>query len=243
MCHVVGNLKYEGAMATERKGVDVPGLLKQLGVNGDSLILIGGSTHDGEEILLAEIARRLRAQWPKLFLILVPRHFERSKEIARQLSERGVKLVFRTAIGAETQFTGGEVDCLLVNTTGELRFFYEHATVVFVGKSLTAQGGQNPIEPGALGKPMVFGPNMQNFADVARQLVEKHGAVQVRDAAMLEKALGKLLADQDQRAELGRNALHVVSENLGAMERTVEMILENLKGLEIYVVPNGAAKK
>lgn len=241
--HITGNLKYEAAIATERKTVDVGGLLKQLGVNGDSPILIGGSTHDGEEVLLAEIAQRLRTQLPKLFLILVPRHFERCNEIARKLQERGVKLIFRTAIKAGTRLAEGEVNCLLVNTTGELRFFYEYGTVVFVGKSITAKGGQNPIEPGAFGKAIVFGPNMQNFADVARKFVEKSGAVQVRDAAMLEKVLGELLEDKYQRAELGRNALHVVSENLGAMERTVEMILDRLRSIEIYVVPNPVAQK
>lgn len=240
---MVGNLKYEAAITTENKTLDVPGLLAQLGVNPDSPVLIGGSTHEGEEVLLAEIAQRLRKQLPKLFLVLVPRHFERCNEIARKLRERGVKMVFRTAIEPGTRFAEGEVDCLLVNTTGELRFFYEHATVVFVGKSITAQGGQNPIEPGAFGKAMVFGPNMQNFGDVARQFLEKNGAVQVRDAAMLEKVLGELLEDKYQRAEMGRNALLVVSENLGAMERTVQMILDKLKSLEIYIVPNVPAQQ
>ncbi len=240
---VCGNLKYEAAIATERKTVDVPGLLKKLGVNGDSPILIGGSTHEGEELLLADIARSLRAKIPKLFLILVPRHFERCNDIARKLQERGVKMVFRTAVGANTQYAEGEINCLLVNTTGELRLFYEYATVVFVGKSLTAMGGQNPIEPGAFGKAMVFGPNMQNFTDVARNFVEKNGAVQVQDAAMLEKVLGELLQDKYQRAELGRNALHVVSENLGAMEKTVQMILEKLRSIEIYIVPVPVAQK
>ena len=74
----------------------------------------------------------------------------------------------------------GEVECLLVNTTGELRFFYEPASVVFIGKSLTAIGGQNPIEPGAQGKAMVFGPNMQNFTDITRSFLKKDAAVQVR---------------------------------------------------------------
>ena len=240
---VVGNLKYDGATVHEHRRLDVPALLEKLGVNGDTPILLGGSTHDGEEALLAEIAQRLRAQIPNLFLILVPRHFERSNEVARQLRERGVKMTFRTAIGATTQHRPGEIDCLLVNSTGELRFFYEYATVIFVGKSLTAQGGQNPIEPGALGKAIVFGPNMQNFADISRQFIEKNGAVQVRDAQMLEKVLGELLADRYQRAELGRNALVVVSENLGAMDRTVEMIVEKLKSLEIYVVPNRVGEK
>jgi len=129
------------------------------------------------------------------------------------------------------------MECLLVNSTGELRFFYEHATVVFVGKSLAAIGGQNPIEPGALGKAMVFGPNMQNFADTARAFVAKNAAVQVRDPEALEKAIAKLLADKNHRDELGRNALAVVAENLGALDRTVEMILEQLKTREIYIAP------
>jgi len=234
---VTGNMKFDAAIVEDRKPIDVYKILEQLGVNGDAPILIGGSTHDGEEIILAEIAQRLRKQFPNLFLILVPRHFERSNEIARKLRERGVKLAFRTMIDADTQYSKGDVDCLLVNTTGELRYFYECATVVFIGKSLTAKGGQNPIEAGAYGKAIVFGPNMQNFTDIARLFMEKDGAVQVRDAAMLEKVLGELLEDKYQRAELGRNALLVVSENHGATNRTAEMILEKLKSLEVYVVP------
>jgi len=78
-------------------------------------------------------------------------------------------------------------------------FFYEHATVVFVGKSLTAIGGQNPIEPAALGKAMVFGPNMQNFAEITRKFVAEAGALQVRDKASLETAIAGLLADENRR--------------------------------------------
>lgn len=238
----VGNLKFDAALenvmiAPEKRTVDVHGILRQLGVNSDTPILIGGSTHDGEEVLLAEIAERLRAKIPNLLLILVPRHFERSNEVARKLRERGVKLVFRTEIRAGTQLKEGEVNCLLINTTGELKYFYECATVVFVGKSITAKGGQNPIEPGAFGKPIVFGPNMQNFKEETRLLLEKNGAVQVRDAATLEKVLADLLVDKYQRAELGRNALQVIAENVGATDKTVEMILEKLKSIEVYVVP------
>ena len=238
--HVTGNLKFDVAMAPKPGGLDASALLKQIGVNDDTPILIGGSTHDGEEVILAEIAARLRAQFPNLFLILVPRHFERSNDIGRTLRDSGVKLLFRTAIRPDTRLGPGEVDCLLVDTTGELRSFYDPATVVFIGKSLTAEGGQNPIEPAAIGKAIVFGPNMQNFADIARLFLEKNGAVQVPDAATLEKVLRELLADQYQRAEMGRNALQVVSENQGAMERTLEMILEKLKSLDVYVVPQPA---
>jgi 3-deoxy-D-manno-octulosonic-acid transferase len=232
---VVGNLKFDAAKLDERRTLDVPALFRQLGVPADAPVLVGGSTHDGEEAILAEIAHRLRTRFPKLFLVLVPRHFERSNEVGRQLRERGVKFAYRNLIGANTQLAEGEVECLLVNTTGELRLFYEHATAVFIGKSLTAIGGQNPIEPAALGKAMVFGPNMQNFAGITRNFVSEGGAVQVGDSEGLEKAIAGLLADESRRVEMGRNAQRVVRENLGAIDRTVEMILEKLEPREIYI--------
>ena len=238
---VVGNLKFDAAKLNEQRSLDVPAMFRQLGVPADALVLVAGSTHDGEEIILAELTRRLRVQFPKLFLVLVPRHFERCREIGQRLRARGVKFAWRSEISGRTKFNAGELECLLVNTTGELRFFYEQATVVFVGKSLTAEGGQNPIEPGALGKAMVFGPNMQNFADVTRSFLTQNGAVQVSDAETLEKAVAGLLADQGRRAELGRNALKVVAENLGALDRTTDMILAQLKERGIYVAPKNGS--
>lgn len=226
--HVVGNLKFDAAKIDERRVLDVPGMFAQLGVKSNAPILVAGSTHAGEEGILADVFLRLRKKFPDLFLVLVPRHFERGKEVGRELESRGVKFIYRSVITSETRHEPGALDCLLVNTTGELRFFYEHASVIFVGKSLTAEGGQNPIEPGALGKPMVFGPNMQNFAQIAEAFVKGDAAVRVRDAAELEQSLACLLADEARRGVLGKNALQVVRENLGAMERTVEMILGNL---------------
>jgi 3-deoxy-D-manno-octulosonic-acid transferase len=154
-----------------------------------------------------------------------------------------VKFIYRNQISANMQNRNGEVECLLVNTTGELRLFYEHATVVFVGKSLTAIGGQNPVEPGALGKAMIFGPNMQNFSDIARNFVAQGGAVQVSNPEELEKTIAELLADENRRASLGRNALQLVRKNLGAVERTANMILENFKTREIYIAPYDNSKK
>jgi len=146
-----------------------------------------------------------------------------------------VNFAYRSELTARTRRNDGELQCLLVNTTGELKHFYEQATVIFVGKSLTAQGGQNPIEPGVLGKAMVFGPNMQNFAEVARNFVARDGAVQVQNAAELETALALLLADEARRLQLGSNAIKVVHENLGAIERTVDMIVGHLDPKVFYV--------
>ena len=225
---VVGNLKFDAAKLDVRRLLDVPALLRQLGVAEDARLLVAGSTHAGEEAILAEQFLRLKKKFPDLFLVLVPRHMERGKAVGDELRARGVKFVFRNELTATSQFAPGECECLLVNTTGELRYFYEHATLIFVGKSLTAEGGQNPIEPGALGKPMVFGPHMENFLPIASAFVVRQGAVQVRDAAELERIVGELLGDEARRAALGHNALKVVQENQGALERTVDMIVKLL---------------
>ena len=226
--HVVGSLKYDAAVLDEHRRLDVPALLGRLGVKPSARILVGGSTHPGEEAILADQFLRLRARFPDLFLVLVPRHFERSREAGRDVEARGLKCAYRTEVTGRTRREPGTVDCLIVNTTGELRHFYEHATVIFVGKSLAAEGGQNPIEPGAMGKPMIFGPNMQNFADVVRSFLQQQGALQVRNVEELEGVLAELLGNESRRQELGRNALKVVRENLGAIDRTVDMIVRRL---------------
>ena len=225
---VVGSLKFDAAAIEERRNLDVTALLAQVGVPPNAPILVAGSTHPGEEALLAELLPRLRARFPDLFLVLVPRHFERGREVGRELEARKVKFRYRSEVVASTRVAPRSLECLLVNTTGELKYFYEAATVVFVGKSLVGQGGQNPIEPGALGKAMVFGPHMQNFAAVAASFVAARGALQVRDAAELERALGELLADPGRRETMGRQAQAVVRANSGAVERTAELILEAL---------------
>ncbi len=233
--HIVGGLKFDAAQLDTQVRLNASGMLRQLGVPAEARILLGASTHDGEEAILGEVFLRLRKQFPDLFLVLVPRHFERSREAGRALRDCGVKYINRSDVSSSTQLKPGEVDCLLVNSTGELRYFYDHATVVFVGKSLTAEGGQTPIEPAAAGKPVIFGPNMQNFADVVRDFLAKDGAVQVQNAAELEKKLAELLSNEARRAELGRNAVKVVRDNLGAIDRTVDMIVKRLDNGEIYI--------
>jgi 3-deoxy-D-manno-octulosonic-acid transferase len=232
---VVGSLKFDAAKLDERRLLDVPGMLRQLGVPPNGRVLVAGSTHAGEEALIADLFLKLRKRFPDLFLILVPRHFERSRDVGRELEAREIKFLYRTELTRGIQYKTGEVECLVVNTTGELKYFYQQATLIFIGKSLTAQGGQNPIEPGALGKAMVFGPNMQNFAEVVRGFLEKEAAIQVRDTVELESVVEKLLAQEELRERLGRNALEVVRENQGAIDRTVDMVVENLQASGLYV--------
>lgn len=225
---VVGSLKFEGGSAA-RSRLDARALLDQLGIPDGAPVLVAGSTHSGEETLLASVASRLRERFPALFLILVPRHHERGGEVGKELGRLKVPFVYRSEITPKTRKAPGSVHCLLVNTTGELRYFYEVADLVFVGKSLTAHGGQNPIEPATLGKPVLFGPNMENFAQIVPQFLEKGGALQVADEADLERAIGELLLEPARRQLMGQRAAEVVQANQGGLEKTVQMILSAIE--------------
>lgn len=235
--HVVGNMKFDAASLDERRLLDVRKLLQQLGIPEGARLLVGGSTHAGEEAILADVFLRLRKRFPDLYLVIVPRHFERGKEVGNQLASRGIKFAYRSEMSVNTTYKPNELDALLLNTTGELKYFYEQAAVIFVGKSLTAEGGQNPIEPGALGKPIIFGPNMQNFQVIAESFIAQNAAIQVRDEKDLEEAIAVLLADPARAAEMGRNAVRVVRENSGAIERTVDMIVANIHNRDVYIAP------
>lgn len=185
-------------------------------------ILLGGSTHAGEEEILADVFLRLRAEFLKLVLLIAPRHVERAPEIIARLQQLGLRVALRSA--AET-VAAPEPDCLLLDTTGELRMWYAVATVVFVGKSLAAHGGQNPVEPILAGKPVIFGPHMENFSALAHSLLEHNAAVQVQDAAELTQRAAELLRDPARRMQLVQNAGRVLAVHRGATQRTAELVL------------------
>jgi 3-deoxy-D-manno-octulosonic-acid transferase len=194
----------------------------------DHLVLFGGSTHRGEEEVLARLFLRLRGQIAGLRLFLAPRHVERAGEVRRQLEN--LSLGVRLCSEAEDQWDSG-TDCLVLDRTGELRKWYAIASVVFIGKSLTATGGQNPVEPIAAGKPVVFGPHMQNFAALARELVASGGAIQVADEAALETAVERLLTDPEARKRMVESARGVITAHRGATLRTAELVLNLTKRL------------
>jgi 3-deoxy-D-manno-octulosonic-acid transferase len=216
---VTGSIKFDEEAAGPRAARDFRPILRALGVPDEAPILLGGSTFDGEESLLARVFQNLRRLHPDLFLIVVPRHFERSADVARDLFDLGLRVVRRT-----TGSTSAVPDVLLVDTTGELRDWYSCATVAFMGKSLLAKGGQNPAEPVAAGVPVVFGPNMQNFASLSRQLLEAGGAIEVSDEAELFGALDRLFAEPILRSEMIRKARGSLDVHRGATARTCEWL-------------------
>ncbi len=225
-----GSIKFDDRIDHRRVRQDFREILAKLGVGSSAPIILAGSTHSGEEPLIGEIVIRLKQSFPDLFYIVVPRHAERWREVREQLEKLGLRVARRT----NDETTSTNPDALLVNTTGELRDWYEHATVVFIGKSLTAHGGQNPAEAVAAGKPIVFGPNMENFSSLAAQLVREGGALQVADAARLEEELRGLLSDADKRRQLATNGARCLEAHYGATARTCQALeeLESSRALQ-----------
>ena len=219
----VGSIKYDPADAQRDPTIAVE-VLRRFGINPDTQpILLGGSTHPGEEEILARTFMHLREEFPTLVLLIAPRHVERTRELRETLQALGLK----TALRSEAEASGSATpDCLLLDTTGELRNWYCVATVVFVGKSLTAHGGQNPVEPILADRPVIFGPHMQNFASLAHALVAEDAAIQVRDAEALTEATARLLRDDQHRARLVRNAERVLAPHRGATQRTAELLMQ-----------------
>lgn len=216
---VTGNTKFDYAGGGGGRVAEFRELLRQLGVADDAPILLGGSTFPGEELILAKLYRELREHFPKLFLIVVPRHVERTPEVLADLRPLDLRVALRS------EPAKSPADLLVVNTTGELRDWYHLATVVFIGKSLTAHGGQNPVEPVMAGKPVVYGPNMENFAAIVTRWREEEAAVQVRDEAELKEQVVDLLTNPSRRETLAQRAREIVAAHLGATERTVAAVL------------------
>ena len=218
---VTGNIKFDADVQAQSQSI-APSLRDLLPtVNPESPVLFGGSTHRGEEEILARVFLQLRQQFPALRLFIAPRHVERLQEIRAQLSA----FPFRVDVVSEALTRGaGDADCLLLDSTGELQRWYRIATVVFVGKSLTAHGGQNPVEPIMAGKPVVFGPHMGNFGTLATALVSKNGAIQVNDGESLALTIAALLRDSQARQDLVRSARDVLSKHHGATARAAASI-------------------
>ena len=226
---ITGNAKYDSAAPSGERAAEFRVLLRQLAVPDDAPVLLGGSTFPGEERILAETFLALRKTTPALFLILVPRHVERAAEILRDLAPLGLHIAQRTTIHPPLSTPNlPRRDALLVDTTGELRDWYALATIVFIGKSLTATGGQNPVEPVLAGCPVIFGPHMENFAPIVNRWLAADAAVQVRDAAELRAQLAALFTDAPRRAALAERARDLAAVHAGATARTAELLLSSI---------------
>ena len=219
---VTGSVKYDGVQ-TERGNPKTAKLRELLNIGPGDLVWVAGSTQQPEEKIVRTVFQRLQPDFPNLRLILVPRQRERFGPVAVELLRAGVPFVRRSELTAP--MTGRDV--VLVDTFGELGALWGLADVAFVGGSLDGRrGGQNMIEPAALGAAVVFGPHVWNFRDTVQRLLLANAAIQVRDALELAAAMRRLLADEAQRRRLGAAARELVRQQQGATERTLEVLDE-----------------
>ena len=206
---VFGNLKYD--VVASGKPLD-PALSTFL--NNWNQVWIAASTMPGEEESVLDAFTELRKKHSGLKLIIAPRHADRFDAVEEMVKRRGQQCVRRMRLD-------GAGNVLLLDTIGELAAVFQYATVVFVGGSLVPTGGHNILEPARHRKPIVFGPHMENFRDMARLFLESGAAIQIRNAPELVPAIRELLSNSQRASELGRNALAIVLENSGATDRVL----------------------
>jgi 3-deoxy-D-manno-octulosonic-acid transferase len=233
--HVTGSLKYDGA-ETNRENSTTRELAKLAGFQPQDVIFLAGSTQEPEEEMALEVFRLLSAQWPRLKLVLVPRHPERFAEVARMLDRSGLPWQRRSALGnvpAAARSVGavpadGPPRILLVDAMGELAAWWGTARIAFVGGSLGGRGGQNMIEPAAYGAAVSFGPNTWNFQDIVTAMLERRAAVVVHDVNEMCGFVQRCLAEPSYAADLGQRAQALVRSQQGAAEQTLRLLLRLL---------------
>jgi 3-deoxy-D-manno-octulosonic-acid transferase len=235
----LGSLKYDVAASDTSADKDISAWWDRIGWAPDQKILLGGSTHPGEEEVLARIFRDLREEWPQLRLVLAPRHAERGAAVRDMCDRMGLRAVTRSQLAAASapMSNGSTPDVVVVNSTGELSSLYKRVTLAFVGKSLRGNGGQNFIEAAPNGTPIVIGPNMQNFKVITREFINRQAVVQVTDEFELAHSLHTLFKSDEIRRELGERAKATFQANLGAAQRTANVIVRSLEPKKKVPVP------
>ena len=223
--HLTGSVKYdpEGSEVPAERVESLRAVLNERGIANDQPVLLAASTHDGEEVELARVFQRLHATHPRLALLLVPRHVERAAEILAQLRELGLQSARRTDAATKVDAT----PCLLIDSTGELAAWQHLATLVVIGKSFLAEGGQNPAEAVFAGKAVIFGPHMENFTPLVDLLLRNDGARQVQGFEELAQTADQLLRDPAATSKIAANGHAALQVHAGATRRTVERLISS----------------
>ncbi|MBC8267751.1 MAG: 3-deoxy-D-manno-octulosonic acid transferase [Rhodospirillaceae bacterium] len=186
---------------------------------------LASSTHKGEEEIVGKIHLSLKEKHPGLLSIIVPRHPGRGIEIAAGLQAMGLNTALRSA----GEIITADTDIYLADTMGELGLFYRLTPIVFIGKSLVASGGQNPLEAARLGCTIVFGPNMTNFAEITDTFIKNKAGLEIVDEAGLRDAIDHLLEHPDECLRLGQAAARVADNEAGVLDAVMEQLSPYLK--------------
>ena len=222
---VTGSLKFDSLEPPTAAAHGRPRerVLRFFRVSPNRTVIVAGSTMKGEEAAVLRAFTRIKAGAPGALLVVAPRHPERFGEVERLARDAGFVTVRRTELAIDTE---PRADVVVLDSLGELAQLYQVATAVFVGGSLADHGGHNILEPAIFGKPIVFGPHMQNFKEIADAFLTNDAAVQVPSERELEATLLALVTDPVRRARLGAAARALVEANRGAKSKTLAVIAD-----------------
>lgn len=223
-----GNIKVDSLYRPTEPGIREK-TAKTLRLSGKEKLLVAGSTREGEEEMILTAFKKIKKSIPELFLLIAPRHPHRAGEIAHLVRAHGFEPVRRTELPAREKTITPE-SVLILDTLGELFHVYSLATLVFCGGSLVPLGGQNPLEPAAWGKVVLYGPSMEDFAD-AKKLLEKAGAgIEVKNAADLADKAVALLAAENRLQETGAAVQKLLQSQQGPSRRSLDLVQKLLEG-------------
>ena len=227
---VTGSMKFDGVKG-DRRAPDVAKLRQLAGFHDDDVVFLAGSTQAPEEQLALDAFAAAAAQHPRLRLVIVPRHVERTPEITALLDRSGLRWQLRSRLGSSVAPLPADLEArvLLVDTTGELGWWWGTSQIAFVGGSLDGKrGGQNMLEPAAYGAAVAFGPQTRNFRDEVRRLLAADAAVVVADGAALAAFVRQCLETEGFAATLGGRAAELVASQRGSTTATAAAILRAL---------------
>ena len=218
---VTGSMKFDGVEI--RRDNPLTNSLRCLaGISPDDIVFLAGSTQEPEERMALAAFAELVSEYPRLRLILVPRHPHRFNSVASMLEEAGVRWQRRSEL--DGRGPDPEARVLLVDTVGELRAWWGLAHIAFVGGSFGRRGGQNMIEPAAYGAAVCFGPHTHNFQDMVENLLAAEAAQVVHSPEELTAFVRRCLAHPEQAQAMGDRARQVVLQHQGATERTLQLL-------------------
>lgn len=220
---VTGSLKFDLTLPLQLSE-QAQGWRKIWGEN--RLVWIAASTHPGEEELILQAFSQARRSFPNLLLVSIPRHVDRVPQLESLYSRQNYKIMRRSE---HNESEMGDIDVFIGDTMGELLIFYAAADLAFVGGSLVEKGGQNPLEPAAVGLAILTGPYTFNFATITEELKQRNVETQVNSAAELGEQVIALLSDPVRRQQNAHEAKKFVAENKGSVLKQMQLI-ENLLG-------------
>ena len=227
LLEITGNFKFDQEFDKITEN-EINKLKKDLNINSCHKIILAGSTHNGEETILIDAFKKIKEKYKNIIFIIVPRDPNRSKAVYNISKSYG----FCPILMSESNNNQVKTDFIIIDVIGILRKLYVISDISFVGGSLIKFGGHNPLEPAAFSKPIIFGPYMDDFSQVAKFLLKAKGAIEVNNSDGLYNKLDIILSNENYAKNMGKVAFNIINENKGAVDKTIQIIKRYINNID-----------